>query len=175
MKYLRGFVKYFLILLSLFSIEFALAKETQTIYLEKMRIVTFEGDDGGWDPSIPSISITRCRRALDILSEYVSFNNENGFISFTGECSNDNYDIEWPKNLFLGTIMKSQVRTNLPKGQYSSQTFCLRSRNPRNMAQVAAAASTMKINIVLNKDETINCKDRDMSPVRFSIHLSEKN
>ncbi|HWU44708.1 MAG TPA: hypothetical protein VN132_14750 [Bdellovibrio sp.] len=156
-------MKYFLMLLSLFSVEFALAREIPEVHSEKMHIAAFRGEGGGWNPSIK-----RCYRALGVLSQYISFNNEKGFISFTGECTEDGFDKEWPKNLFFASIMKPRVRTNLPKGQYSSQIFCL---NSQSMAQVASEISTEKINIVLSADTSETCDDQYLSPVRFDIYI----
>lgn len=156
-------MKYFLLVMSFFSMNIALAGDASEIHVEKMPIVSFQGEGGGWDPSI-----VRCRFARDLLAEYISFTNENGFISFTGECTKDSFDPEWPKNLFFASILKANVRTNLPKGQYSSQFFCLKSRS---ISRIASLVSTKKINIVLSEDESITCEDKEMSRVRFDIYI----
>lgn len=155
--------RYALVIFAFFPFVLSVSGETRTLTREKLPIIAFQGEGGGFSPSL-----MRCNFALDTLSKLTSFETSAGFFSFTGSCSDDPFDKDRPHGLYFASIMKSSVQTTLPKGSYSSAEFCLRSRS---MARIVSLLSTPKIQFVLNKSNAGHCEDHKMELVRFDIFI----
>lgn len=98
--------------------------------------ILFSGEGGGWNPSL-----SRCQRYADSLQSMVSFRSDQGFLEFTGLCTEGGFE----------TRMASTIRSNLPLGHYVGPTYCAVSDVIEIFQSRARIISTENVQLVVVK------------------------